>query len=319
MDKKVVVITLNYNQNDYTIKCINSLLSSSYKNFIILLIDNGSTEENYLQLERDLSKDSRLILERIIENRGYVGGINSGFEEGTKLNPDYFLIMNNDTIIDEKAMKELVNACKDYNNQAIITGKVYYYYEPNKLEDIGFLYKNKNLLTFNRVGGDEIDNGQYDKIEERDLIDDVFWLFPIDLYKNIGGYSPYYWFNGEQADFAIRAKNVGYKLIYIPQAKLWHKGSASIGGRDYNPNQVYWTIQSSLILRYINLKKFYFFIYYFQTIGSIIITLIKSFFLRISNKRNLLPYARAKILGLNYFNKWVIKKNKNTGINPLHK
>ena len=48
MNKKVVVITLNYNQNDYTIKCINSLLNSNYNNFNILLIDNGSTEENYL-------------------------------------------------------------------------------------------------------------------------------------------------------------------------------------------------------------------------------------------------------------------------------
>ena len=56
MREKVVVILINYNQNDYTIKCVNSLLNSSYDNFDILLTDNGSSEENYLFLERELDK-----------------------------------------------------------------------------------------------------------------------------------------------------------------------------------------------------------------------------------------------------------------------
>jgi GT2 family glycosyltransferase len=319
MEEKVVVITLNYNQNDYTIKCINSLRDSSYKYFIILLIDNGSYEEHYLQLQRDLNEDSRIILKRIAQNCGYVGGINYGLEEGIKLDPYYFIIMNNDTIIDENAITELVNTCKEYDNKAIVTGKVYNYDEPNKLQDIGYIYKDKHKLTINRIGLDEEDTGQYDNIEERDLIDDIFWLIPAKLFLEIGGYSTYFWFNYEQTDFALRAKKIGYKLIYTSKAKIWHKGSASIGGKDYNPNQAYWTIQSSLILGYLHLNKTHFIKFYLKTIISIIRTFIKSFYFKAFRKRDILNYAKAKYHGWMYFNKWVIRKNVNTGYNPLIK
>ena len=46
------------------------------------------------------------------------------------------------------------------------------------------------------------------------------------------------------------AHEKGYKLLYTPDAKLWHKGSASIGGRNFNPVLAYWNMQSSLILKY---------------------------------------------------------------------
>ena len=65
MSGKVIVVTLNYNQNQYTLYCINSLLKSDYNNFQILLIDNGSTEKNYADLEHKLPNDTRLVLRRI--------------------------------------------------------------------------------------------------------------------------------------------------------------------------------------------------------------------------------------------------------------
>jgi GT2 family glycosyltransferase len=319
MEEKVVVITLNYNQNDYTIKCINSLLDSTYKNFIILLIDNGSKEEHYLRLQKDLNKDSRIILKRIVQNCGYVGGINYGLEEGIKLDPYYFIIMNNDTIIDENAIIELVNTCKEYDNKAIITGKVYNYNEPNKLQDIGYIYKDKRKLTIDRIGLNEEDTGQYDYIEERDLIDDIFWLLPTELYIEIGGYSQYFWFNHEQQDLAIRAQKAGYKLIYTPKARIWHKGSVSIGGRDYNPNLIYWEVQSSLILNYIHQNKIQFIKFYIKTLDSIIRTVLKSIYFKVLRKRNIWNYAKAKILALMYFNRWLFKRNINNGYNPLDK
>src|ERR1035437_422577 len=181
MKEKVIVLTLNYNQNDYTIKCINSLINSSYNYYNVLLIDNGSTEENYLQLQRELNKDSRIILKRLMQNCGYVGGINYGLEEGIKLDPDYFLIMNNDTSIDKNAISELVRTSKEYENKAIVSGKAYNYDEPNKLQLVGFKIVNNKLLIYEKIGIDEIDHGQYDKILEMDNLDDIFWLIPARL------------------------------------------------------------------------------------------------------------------------------------------
>ncbi len=314
---KVIIITLNYNQNDYTLKCIDSILESDFEKFKILLIDNGSELKVYNELEKSLSKDNRVILHRIEQNKGYVGGINYGLEQGAILNPDYFLIMNNDTVLDKNVIKELASTCKNYNNNAIVTGKVYHYDEPNKLQDVGYTFTNVNFLSLKRLGLNEVDIGQYDKTEERDLIDDVIWLFPSSLYKEIGGYCPYYWFNFEQADFALQAKRKGYKLIFCPLAKLWHKGSVSVGGRNQNPKYAYWSNQSMLIYKYRNLSNKYFAITYFKFVISIMISYCQMTTYYFLNRRYSFQYAHAKLLSLIYFHKWLYKRNYNTGKNPF--
>ena len=314
----VLIITLNYNQNDYTLRCIQSILESNYSDFKILLIDNGSEPENLAQLEASLPADNRLKFKKISVNKGYVGGINFGLEEGSKYYPEYYLIMNNDVILESLAIESLTRTCAKHNNRAIVSGKVYFFDEPEKIQNIGSNYSRKNRLEFVRVGRTEKDIGQYDEEAERDMLDDVFWLFHKDLYNEIGGYSTYFWFNSEQADFALRARKKNYKLIYTPDAKLWHKGSASIGGRNFNPVLAYWNMQSSLILKYIHLNKKDFFICYLQSWVSIIRTLLKSF-IQIFKGVNRLNYAYAKLRGLNYVNLWIFSKRQNDGRNPFIK
>jgi len=315
---KVVLITLNYNQNDYTLKCIDSILESNYKNYTILLIDNGSEQGNYNELKSKLPKDRHINLHRIEQNRGYVGGINYGLEKGVELNPDYFLIMNNDTIIDKSAISELVDTIKKFNDKAIVTGKVYHYDDPQRLQDIGYSFKSMKSLRYNRIGFNEIDKGQYDQIAERDMIDDMFWLLPSDLYKKINGYSPYFWFNAEQADFALRAKKVGYKLIYTYKAKLWHKGSVSIGGSVKNPKLAYWNIQSTLIFRYMNLPKHLFCLELLRVLYGIMGTYIRTTLNFMQKGGGDFDYANAKLKGVLYFVKWLLIRNVNTGYNPYN-
>ncbi len=314
---KVVVITINYNQNQYTLDCIDSLLKSCYENFQVLLVDNGSNPHNVVELEKKLHANSKILLHKIATNCGYIGGINYGLEKGGKLLPDYFLIMNNDTFINKYAIAELVDTCNDYQNKAIISGKIYHYDDKKRLQYIGGKLLNNNTLKYEKIGLNQIDEGQYNKIEERDMLDDIFWLFPFDLYKEIGGYSPYFWFNAEQADYALRAKKIGYKLIYTPKAKLWHKGSVTIGGRDENPALVYWNIQSALIFRYLHLPKLKFLFFYLIIIKGIFKSYLKMTFNYILGRNFSFKYTYAQLRALLYFDKWVIKKNINTGKNPF--
>ena len=76
---KVVVIIVNYNQTEFTIKCIESLLASRYSNFDVLVIDNTSDplKTEYLRSQIDKS----VILYETERNLGYVGGVNYGLEK----------------------------------------------------------------------------------------------------------------------------------------------------------------------------------------------------------------------------------------------
>jgi len=315
-NNKVIVITLNYNQNEFTLKCVESLLGSGYENFKILLIDNGSEEKNFRDLRRRLFSDERIILKRLEKNRGYVGGINYGLKEGLEFRPDYFLIMNNDTIMDKNAIGELVSTAEKYDKKVIVTGKVYYYDNPKVLQDVGYNVKNEKRLLYERLGRKEIDRGQFDVEAERDMADDIFWLIPRRLYEEIGGYSPYFWFNAEQIDFALRAKKAGYRIIYTPKARIWHKGSVSIGGRNLNPKLEYWDMQSLLILKYIHLDHWNFFKYFLRTAGNTFRMSIMSFIFTLKRDKHLVKYALAKRMAVLYFMKWLFKRNENTGEIP---
>ncbi len=257
--EKVVILIINYNQNQYTADCIKSILASDHQNFKIILVDNEAEAGNSIRLKQILPDDDRILVYPLFPNRGYVGGINYSFsiiDEENKY--DYILIMNNDTIIDPCAISALIKTCKNFNNMAIVSGKVYDYERKNVLQYVGSVITDTKLLTYESIGYNIEDKGQFDKLADRDLLDDIFWLMPKELHKRIGGYNDLFFFNGESSDFAIRAKKAGYRLVYTPVAKLWHKGSLSIGGRKGNPFIEYWQMRSALTFKYLHLPNTYF-------------------------------------------------------------
>lgn len=317
MKDLVVVLLLNYNQNEYTIKCIDSLLESENANFKILLIDNGSTPENAVDLEKKLPVDERLLYHRIIDNIGYGKGSNFGLKKGLELDPKYYLIMNNDTIIDKNAIAEMVKTSQDFGDKALVTGKVYHYDNPSILQFVGFKCINQRSLSFKRMGLDEKDDGQYDKVVESDMIDDIFVLHSVNIYKEIGGYSPYFWINGVNIDRALRAMDKGFKLVYTPKAILWHKGSVTLGGRNKNPKIAFWNIQSKLMIRYLHLSKLRFIESYFRIFfNDVMRSYIKSKYLKWFKGIDTTAYANNKLRAVFYFNKWMVNKNDNTGYCP---
>ena len=62
MNQRTVIITVNYNQSQYTLDCIQSVLNSSFNDFHLFLLDNGSEYENYLWLKENLPKDHKFLI-----------------------------------------------------------------------------------------------------------------------------------------------------------------------------------------------------------------------------------------------------------------
>lgn len=310
----VAIITLNYNQSQMTIECINSILESTYKNFIILLIDNGSSIENFKTLKDEFLNNDRIQIIRIENNVGYVKGVNRGLEEALKINAEYIQIMNNDTIIDKDAISILVDACKRYDNKAIVSGKVYHFDKKDTLQYIGHYYKNRELLLETFPGRNEIDNGQFNEELERDMLDDIFWLFNRKIVDDVGFYNTAFFLYAEQADYALRSVKSGYRLIYVPTAKLWHKGSLTTGGGVRNSPVVnFWRFKSSVIFLYLHTKKYIFIYLMFR---KIIILTNKYLKLLVRNNSNDMKSIKAAITGTYYGIKWVFNKVDDNGYNP---
>ena len=255
---KVVALVINFNQSQVTRECVNSLLLSSYLNLEVIIVDNGSSEHAYYLLANHFAAldNAMVTVIRLDTNIGYVGGINKGLEAAKKYDPEHILILNNDTEIDPSALSNMVAVQENHQNKAIVSGKVYNFDDRDTLQYIGQYPDPKNGLNCIAVvnGRREKDSGQYDYEIEMGMLDDIFWLFPYSLYEDIGGYSTDFFLYGEQNDFALRAKSIGYKLIYTPSAMLWHMGSVTTAGGNSDSVRIeYWKKSAILKLAVLHL------------------------------------------------------------------
>ena len=268
----VAVILINYNKSEYTIKCVNSLLESDYQDYIVIVVDNSSSEEESQKLK--LLNDKRVLIYENDNKYGYVGGVNYGLSVASTLKPEYYLIMNNDTIIDKNAIRVLVKTALKYDNRCIVSGKVYNMDEPDTLQYIGQWCRSHINLDYPPYvkGSREKDVGQYDREMEMGMLDDIFWLLPNIVFQDVGYYSTYFFMYGEQNDYALRAVQKGFKLIYTPNAKLWHyRHLTTANGDKYNPVVLYWQTYSTLVLASLHLNRINFMSLYMRN-------LIKLFF-----------------------------------------
>ena len=243
MNPKVLVLILSYNGISLLQDSISSYLKNDYDNFEVVVIDNASTDgtiewvrENYpsvytLRTEKDLK---------------YSGGFNFGMEYAFNgKNADYVLISNNDVKADEKIISSLVSLASTSNDIGFTMGKVYYYDAPDTLQTVGKKY-DQVVWNGGHIGNGEKDYGQYDKIEERAWCDDIYWLVSREVWEKTGGYDTEFAYQGEDFDWQVRAKKLGYKIMYTPHAKLWHKESMTLGRT--SPQKAYYDARNPLII-----------------------------------------------------------------------
>ncbi len=223
----VCVLILNYNGKGLTIDCVRSVLRSVYNPFRVVVIDNGSIDGSAGALRAQFGGRIDLIVNE--RNVGYAAGFNVGLAYGYKeRNADYCLVMNNDTVLDRSAVAGLVRVAETDERIGFVTGKVYYYDQPNVLQTIG---KMEDPIRWNgdHIGNGEIDNGQYDRVQDLHFSDDIFTLVRRRLYLEIGGYNELFYLQGEEYDWQARAKKAGYRIVYTPHARIWHKVSMTLG------------------------------------------------------------------------------------------
>ena len=295
-----------------TLECLDSILNMEYDNFSIYIIDNNSSVSDYTKLKDNLPDDPRVNLLKTDRNLGYGKGINFGFDNIKELDPDYWLIMNNDTIIDSQALKELVKVSEEYNRNAIVSGVVYYFEDIKRIQYYGSNFSDE-FLSENYLHRDEIDMGQLTK-SEVDMVDDIFWLLPNKIHNRIGNYPPWYFMYAEQADYALMVINAGFKLVVTPNAKIWHKGELSSGETKGNAITRYWRIKSSLIFLYRHLDRKLFWKKFRVQFFKLPIKVLFYFKTPNTFKENLASY-----LGFLNFVRWLCIKDIDYGYNPFIK
>ncbi len=225
MDKRkplVAVLILSWNESDFTINCVKDLSKIDYPNFKIMILDNGSRKEESEKIKK--IKNAQIF--RTEENLGFTGGNNYLIEKALKdESVDYFLCINNDTILNEKFLGELIKVAEE-NPKIGCLG-------PLVFDKTGKLSVKDTPGHFNfYIGGAaRIRNWQGKANNNKPLmvgyVSGCCMLFRRKVMEKTRGFPQEYFMYNEETELCYRVKKLGYLSCAVPKSKIIHMVSGT--------------------------------------------------------------------------------------------
>jgi len=225
--KIVYVILINYNGANLSLDCIQSILKSKGCKIKIIVVDNKSSQDDINRLEGGIKafNNENIVLIKNTSNNGFSSGNNIGINYALDDGAEYILLLNNDTIIDDKAISVLLN---NVNNLQVSVPKMYYYDNPNTIWYAGGKIQ-WNLGKTIHLGENGIDNKETNKAKFVDFATGCCILLTKGIIEKVGLLDETFFMYGEDLDYSIRLANNNIKIYYVPEAKIWHKVGKSGG------------------------------------------------------------------------------------------
>lgn len=238
--REIAIVILNWNGKRDTLECLKSVEELQIINYKlqILVIDNGSTDDSVKVIKKKYPKVEVI---ETGENLGFAAGNNVGIKKAIDAGADFVLTLNNDTIVDKNLLVHLVEAADNNKDAGILSPMIYFYpgfeYHKGKYSErekgrvvwyAGGVIDWDNVLASN-YGVDDTDIGQYEKVHEIDFATGACMLIRREIIEKVGLFDEKYYLYLEDADLSQRVQNFGRKIVFVPQAKVWHKVSQSSG------------------------------------------------------------------------------------------
>lgn len=221
----VAIVILNWNNAPDTIECLESTSRLDYANLRTLVVDNGSTDGSAEAIRAAYPDIEILALEG---NLGYAEGNNVGIREALKQSPDYVFVLNNDVFLEPDALTRLV-AAMEAAPQAAMAGPRVYCTDP-----AGAIFAEGSFVRWSR--GRIEHRGMYGRADENltgpepvDFLVGCGVLIRSSLIERIGLLDPGFFLNYEDVEWGVRAARSGFRSLYVPDAVLYHKVSATLG------------------------------------------------------------------------------------------
>jgi len=221
---KLAIVLINYLQDDLTIDCIKSIKKSDYKNIEIILINQLSTIDSETKFKSEFPELTFIPTQ---ENIGYASACNLGIKKALERNTDYVCLLNNDTVVLPDTLTTLINGFGASNDIGIVGPKIFYFDKKDKIWfGGGKLSLNKGAKTIH-LDMNKMENGSDNTVKEVDFITGCALMAKREVFEKIGFLDEKYFAYFEEVDFCYRVKKAGYKILYIPQSKLYHKVSST--------------------------------------------------------------------------------------------
>lgn len=222
----VISVILNTNRRDDTLNCLDTLSRNLYSNHKIIVLDNHS-DDGSVEAIRAAYPTVQVI--ELMENLGYAGNNNVGIQAALQQGADWVFVLNEDITLDGECLTKLVEEGESDPLIGILGPLVYHHDEPTVIQSAGgMLGKYWESI---HLGKNEADTGQFIAPHAVEWISGCAILVRRQAIEQAGMLDENYFIYWEETEWCIRVARAGWKIIHVPQAKIWHKGVQ----RNYEP------------------------------------------------------------------------------------
>lgn len=214
-NRHISVIIPSWNGLEFLKTCLPSLKKQTFKNFEVIVVDNGSTDGSSSYITTYFPSYRVIKLEK---NYGFAKAVNIGIKQSEG---DYIFLLNNDTEVHKECLKYLIQAFKKNPEASFISAKMLNYYKRDLIDNAGDQIDASGHLIVR--GLNKKDGPEFNKACPLFLATGGGTLIKKRLFNPpVGGFDEDFFFYMEDADFFFRAQLMGFKGFFEPKAKIYH-------------------------------------------------------------------------------------------------
>jgi GT2 family glycosyltransferase len=202
----ISILVVTWNRKKDVLETIQSIYDQSYKNFEIIVVDNGSGDGTVDAL-REFWPDVKIVA--LDRNVGISAGRNAGIEIARG---DIVFCLDSDASLEQSALTNLARKFNEDSVLGVINSKIV------------------NAVTKEIDGGPGWAYSEEQKANQN--VEFLSWSFSEggaairkQVLDQIGGFWELLFFGCEGQELSLRVWDAGYKVLYYPDSVVYHRAS----------------------------------------------------------------------------------------------
>lgn len=220
---EVTAIVISRNRRDRLLRCLRHLRRLERPCRRVIVVDDASEDGTAAAVRSDFP-EARVV--RVERRLGPTAARNAGIRRAVEEGPfEAILFLDDDAFMEPGALKPLRDALATDPRVGIAVPKAYQDLEAGRLHLAGELEVDLGRARIRPVGAGEPDRGQHDVPRRIQACSGFAMLVRREALERLGGFDERFarpaW---EDVDFALRCRDAGYEIAYVPAAVVEHVG-----------------------------------------------------------------------------------------------
>ncbi|MCI8373324.1 MAG: glycosyltransferase family 2 protein [Lachnospiraceae bacterium] len=218
------IVICNFNKCSYVLNCIQSVLESDTSDYSIYVVDNASTDHSVSEIQKRYGSQLQLLINS--ENLGGSGGFNRGIRAALKAGHPYIMCLDNDVLVDESAVRSLLDCMQEHKEIGILGSRVYHMEEPDYVQQFGLNIDFENYIV-DTLYANVPEDGTIPELVFCDTVATCSVLVRTEAILKAGIMPEDNFIYWDDMEWGYRIQQAGYRAAVYGRSKILHTKGAS--------------------------------------------------------------------------------------------